>query len=324
MLSFIIPVLNNLEYTKFTYSNIRSQYPNAEVVIVSKSTDGTDEYFSNLDDSSLIFQTHNLPTLSEAYNLGVSLATKDVIALIHNDMFIGEGFIESILEDLEPNTILTYTRVEPPVFNDTYAGKELMDFGFDLVDFNQEGFKSYCKSSPKEILEGGSQLFFACYKNDYIGLDGDTFTVFCEDDDIHLRYRLGGFNMKVTTKAKVYHLVSKTSRKKDLSHIERESNFNFIKKWGYRNGIQPRYKKKLVLNNSTPQLEELLKPWFDEEGDIIITIDGANFTQQDFNYLKQLPAIIKNSGEIGSFKIGSLHLDINDLTEYQTELIRVI
>ena len=35
--------------------------------------------------------------------------------------------------------------------------------------------------------------------------------MFCEDDDLHLRYKLAGFEHKVSS-AHVYHFVSKTSR----------------------------------------------------------------------------------------------------------------
>ena len=321
--SFIIPVLNNFKYTKFTYESIRQQYSNAEIVIVSKSTDETEDYFRNLKDRNLIFSSHNKSTLSEAYNLAVSIATGEIIALIHNDMFIGPKFMETILEHIKPKTILTYTRVEPPVFNDTYPGKEIQNFGFDLEEFNQQSFIDYTNNSIDEILEGGSQLFFACYKDDYIGLDGDTFELFCEDDDIHLRYRLGGFNMKVSTKAKVYHLVSKTSRKNDLSHIERQSNYNFVQKWGFREGINPKYKKQLILKNPTPELEKLLQPWFDNEGDIIVKVNGSNFTQQDYQTVQQLSAIIKDNGGIGEFELGNLKITINSMNEYQDELIYI-
>ena len=73
--SLIIPVVNNFIYNKSIYENIRSQYSSIEIVIVSKSNDETNSFFKNLNDENLIFQTHNLHTLSVAYNLAVSLST---------------------------------------------------------------------------------------------------------------------------------------------------------------------------------------------------------------------------------------------------------
>lgn len=322
MYSFIIPVKDNLAYTQFTYNRIRELYPTHEIVIVSKSTDGTNEYFQTLEDARLIFKTHDEKTLSGAYNLAVSLATQSKIVLMHNDMYLSDNFIESLDIDLQPNTILTYTRVEPPIFTDIYAGKEIMDFGNDIHNFDSISFNSYCTSRDADSIEGGSQLFFACYKDDYIGLDSATFEVFCEDDDIHLRYRLGGFDMKVSQRARVYHLVSKTSRKTNLSHIEQQSNINFIKKWGFRNGIQPRYKKQLILENGNSQLEGMLDPWFDEKGDIKVFIDGNNFTSVDYQVIQNLPSIIQSSNQTGTFNISNLKVEINQLTELQNTLIR--
>lgn len=319
--SFIIPVKNNFKYTLFTYNSIRSQYPTNEIVIVSKSTDKTDSYFIKLEDNNLIFQTHTHNTLSEAYNLGVSIATKDIIVLIHNDMFIGKGFIEAILEDISPKTILTYTRIEPPVFNDTYPGKEILNCGYDLDDFNQELFDNFCLIYNKPVLEGGSQLFLACYKEDYIGLDGSSFQMFCEDDDLHLRYRIGEYNMKVSTKALVYHLVSKTSRAKDNSSIEQQSNLNFIKKWGFRNSqFNKVYNKKLICTN--PELKSQLDIWFNDGDDIIVEVDN-NFTQEDYSLIQQLNDIIFDSGDIGTFQIGNVKLTINSLESQEHKLIKL-
>ena len=141
-----------------------------------------------------------------------------------------KGFVEKIQRDLKPKTVLSYTRIEPPVYPDTYPGKILLDAGYDLKSFNPEKFNSY--KVEDKVIPGGSQLFFAVYKNDYIGIDGYTFTKFCEDDDIHLRYRKAGYKHYVTPAA-VYHFGSKTSRVGNYSLIERESRKKFINKWGH-------------------------------------------------------------------------------------------
>jgi predicted transport protein len=55
--------------------------------------------------------------------------------------------------------------------------------------------------------------------------------------------------------------------------------------------------------------------------DIIVEVDANNFTSQDFQVIQQLNNIIKDSGEIGMFQIGNLKITINNLTEYQDNLI---
>ena len=55
--------------------------------------------------------------------------------------------------------------------------------------------------------------------------------------------------------------------------------------------------------------------------DIVVEIDGKSTTQQDFQTLQQLPEIIKDNGEIGSFELGNLKIIIMQMVEYQKNLI---
>lgn len=320
--SLIIPVVNNFIYNKFIYENIRSQYPKTEIVIVSRSEDETDDYFKNVKDPNLIFKQHKEDTLSAAYNLGFKLSTKDKLVLLHNDMFLAPDFLEGIEDVLAEDNIVTYTRVEPPIYNDTYAGKEIFDCGTSLKDFDKSKFISYCKSSSKNVLNGGSQLFFATYKKNYIGLDSNSFRMFCEDCDIHLRYALLGLKKLSTEKSRCYHFVSKTSRSKDNSLIEKESNINFIKKWGFRHSKHNVvYRKKFTLSFFHPQIKSIIDPWFNGGEDVVVHINPNNFDQNDFNAIQNLNDIIKSKNEVGEFNIHNLKVEVRSLKEYQNELV---
>jgi hypothetical protein len=87
--------------------------------------------------------------------------------------------------------------------------------------------------------------------------------------------------------------------------------------------VSPVYKKSIKINNSNSQLEQILEPWFNNGEDIIVTINGDTFNQQDFQYIQQLNDIIKESGEIGEFQLGNLYIKINSLKEYQNDLIYI-
>ena len=66
-----------------------------------------------------------------------------------------------------------------------------------------------------------------------------------------------------------------------------------------------------------------VKPYDNEkQNEILIKIDGNNFTEQDFNYLQQLPEIIADSGEIGSFELGNLYIDVIQINTYEKDLIK--
>jgi hypothetical protein len=300
MISLIIPTTTkNKNYTNNILKNIREIYPDVEIIV----------------------EENNDVTLGINYNNAVSKATGDKIILLHNDMFIKPGFIETMDKHIIKGRITTYTRVEPPIYTDIYPGKTLLDCGSDLESFNKEKFLNF--NIEEELIDGGSQLFFGCMKEDYIGIDGHTFKMFCEDDDLHLRYKIAGFEHKVSS-AHVYHFVSKTSRIGNYQEIEQQSNLNFIKKWGFRNSIyNVVYNKKYVIINENDSIKQALEPWFNGGEDIIVEVDGLNFTQQDYMYIHQLNDIIKNNNEVGEFTLGNLKVKVNSLQEQQHNYIKL-
>jgi len=304
MISLVIPTVSRTqEYTNALIKNIREIYPNKnEIEIVVEENDNV--------------------TMGVNYNNAVAKANGEKIILLHNDMILKPGFVEIMDKHIIKNRIVTYTRVEPPIYNDIYPGKIILDCGRDLNSLDKEKF--YNLPLEEGLQDGGSQLFFGCYKEDYIGIDGHTFKLFCEDDDFHLRCNIAGLERKVSP-AQVYHFVSKTSRTtNDYQAIEQQSNINFVKKWGFRNSIYNIvYKKSIVIHNSNSQLDQSLRFWFNEGQDIIVEIDGNTFTNQDYDLVQQLNDIIKVNGEIGSFELGNLKITINSMDEYQNDLIKI-
>jgi GT2 family glycosyltransferase len=299
MISLIIPVTSKTKkYTEHVVKNIREIYSDVEIIVEEN------------DDVSLGINHNN----------AVSRANGDKIIILHNDIVIKPGFLETMDKHIEKGRITTYTRIEPPIYTDLYPGKALLDCGRDLETFDKNKFLNY--NIEESLIDGGSQLFFGCMKEDYIGIDGYTFKMFCEDDDLHLRYKLAGFERKVSS-AHVYHFVSKTSRStNDYQQIEQQSNINFVKKWGFRNSVYNKvYKKSLKINNSNPHLEQVLEPWFNKGNDIIVEIDGNTFTQQDFQYIQQINDIIFENNETGYFELGNLKIMVNSLESFEKDLI---
>ena len=301
MISLIIPTnKTNSEYTKYLINNIREIYPDETQVEIVVSEDDT-------------------VTMGVNYNNAVAKSNGEKIILLHNDMVIKPGFVEQMGKDIIKGRITAYTRVEPPIYPDTYAGKIILDCGTSLETFNKDKFLNF--TLPEKLLEGGAQLFFGCMKEDYLGIDGYTFKLFCEDDDLHLRHKIAGYEQKVSS-AHVYHFISKTSRVGDYHPIENESNLKFIKKWGFRNSYyNVVYKKKFNLINSNPELEKTLNLWFNKGEDIIVEVNGNTFTQQDYQYIQQLNDIVKENNELGEFELGNLRIQVNSLSEYQNNLI---
>jgi GT2 family glycosyltransferase len=340
MISLIIPVTtSNSNYTNNLVRNIRDLYPNE-------------------DEVEIILEINDDVTLGVNYNNAVARAKGEKIILLHNDMVLSKGFIETMDKHISKRVITTYTRIEPPIYMDTYPGKVIKDCGSDLGTFDERLFNQL--QFEESLIEGGSQLFFGCMKEDYIGIDGYTFKMFCEDDDLHLRYKLAGFQHKVSS-AHVYHFVSKTSRAGNYQDIEKNSNRNFIRKWGSRTPSIKYNIAYVVHNCQLPALETLElfcdriyvtenfnvgRMWdyveleqentsFDLskrvltiknndpilENDIVVEFDLLKFNPESFNILQQLPNILKESGEPGTFELDIFTITINSMTEYQNDLI---
>jgi len=67
-----------------------------------------------------------------------------------------------------------------------------------------------------------------------------------------------------------------------------------------------------------------IKPYDNEkQNEILVRLDRASFHQQDFQIIQQLSEIIKDSGEVGSFQVGNLFIDIIQMNEYQNTLIKL-
>lgn len=342
MISLIIPTTSkNKNYTQNILNNIREIYPNENEI-------------------EIIIEENDNVTLGINYNNAVVKAKGEKIILLHNDMILKPGFIETMDKHISKNRITTYTRIEPSIFLDTYPGKIILDCGDNLENFNKVKFNNF--HIPENLINGGSQLFFGCLKEDYLGIDGKNFKMFCEDDDLHLRYKIMKFEHKVSS-ANVYHFVSKTSRNvEQWDKIEFYSNKNFIRKWGFRRSkYNIKYDIGFRIQHCNLEFLEILEPWcsniliddemqvlishyidkeqkntsFDLskkiktspfqtlENEIIIYIDRNTFTNQDFQIIQNLSDIIKDSGEIGKFQIGNLIVEIKAMNEYQTSLIKL-
>jgi len=333
MISLILPVTsNNKKYTDNITKNIR-------------------EIYSNKDEVEIIVEINDDVTLGINYNNAVNKSKGEKIILLHNDMIIKPGFVEIMDKHITKNKITTYTRVEPPIYPDIYPGKLILDCGKDLKTFNKDKFNQL--EIKEDLIDGGSQLFFGCMKEDYIGIDGYTFKMFCEDDDLHLRYKLAGFEHKVSS-AHVYHFVSKTSRAiNDYQQVELHSNRNFVRKWGSRHP-KVKYNIGFKVNNCNTEILAILEPWcstissdanyaqwLEEEqknttlnmldrvkpwnsglyNDIIVEFDASKLTQHSFNIIQQLPEIIHESGEIGEFELDIFKIKIKSLNTYEKDLI---
>ena len=277
-ISLLVGLKNNLDYTQNFYKTTRELYPYAEICFASYgSTDGTHEWLLELNDPNLRFYiSEENKTFSDTFNKCADIATKDYIVLLHNDIVLAPGFLERLVSRLAPNNVVSYTTVEPPIFaGHERPGKMIQDFGTDLETFRKEEFQAFAEDVASEVeyfIEKGAAFFMSLSRkvyNDMGGMDNLFKPMFSEDDDLIARLIIQGLNLFTCLGAICYHFVSKTSRfseeyKERTQQIEKESNRNFLRKWGGRTqGTIRRYQVGFSITNCTTQIIELLEPFAD-------------------------------------------------------------
>jgi GT2 family glycosyltransferase len=275
-ISLLVALRNNLEYNKHFYKTTRAIYPEVEICFSSyASTDGTHEWLDSLNDPfTKVFHTKEQGTFSDNFNKAASLATKDYVAYLHNDVVLAPGFLENLEKHVGSNTVVSYTTIEPPIFaGHERPGKIIKDFGVDLDTFKLQDFYNFVSEKQieyKNRVEEGITFFMCSPRNTNLGIGGldNLFNpCFCEDDDLIRRFKLLGMNLITSLDAICYHFVSKTSRfskeyETKTQEIEMRSNKNFIRKWGSRN-YPIKYNIAFVVHNCNYQMLTVLEPWCD-------------------------------------------------------------
>ena len=401
-ISLIQPGRNNLKYLKWSYNSIRKNQGNHEVEICVAddfSNDGTWDWCQEMMGKDPLFKAirNEGPTRlghTILYDTLVNeVATKDICMIYHADMYLMPGAIDSIEKHLTDNTIVSLTRIEPPLHPDG-PEKVLIDFGIEPEEFREDDLLEWF-TKPVDSTGGyqpkhdspteGIFAPWAFYKKDFQEIGGHD-PIFApqskEDTDIFNRFQLNGIKFIQTWEGCVYHMTCRGSRfangakrnpngevfMKNRETDEwlkqnQKSTREFLRKWGHyckhdalmKPIIPPKYDIGFIVKNSRDvQLIEALEPWcstiyvdnsrshyitleqpntsfdlnekvkpFDNEknNEILVTIDGNKFTQQDFQTIQQLPEIIQDSGEIGEFNIGNLGIKIFNITTNEHKLI---
>jgi len=342
--SLVIPSYNNLRHLKNAYNSVRKYYTNeVELILIDDgSNDGTIEWLKSLKDDNLIYwreQSRIGHTI--LYDKGIDKATNDIVGILHADMYIAPGYIENLIKHLKPGKVICGTRVEPPL-HPPGNEKIIKDFGLDFDTLKIDEFYKFSKIEIKKSKDLTSKGMFApwiLYKKDFQSMGGHDwdFAPFpYEDSDIFQRWLIAGYELVQSRDALVYHLTCRGHRwnkevgKNDdeFKLFEEKARKHYLKKWG--SWIQndnfshpiliPVYKKKLIINNPNTQIEQLYD-WFNDGEDIIVTIDGNNFNQNDMEYIVKLNQIIEDSGEIGEFQLGNIHIKINKIKDISKTFI---
>ena len=301
-ISLIQPGRNNLKYLKWSYDSIRKNQGNHEVQICvadDASTDGTWEWCLEMMkkdenfDAICNFSKERLGHTILYDKLVNDVAKHDVCMIYHADMYLMPGAIDQIEHKLEEKTIVSLTRIEPPL-HPPGPEKMLFDFGIEPEEFKEqellEWFKEVQLQQLTKITEG---IFapWAFYKKDFQEIGGHD-PLYApqskEDTDIFNRFQLNGIKFKQTWGGCVYHMTCRGSRFADgakrnpdgqvfmknretdewLKQNERSTR-NFIRKWGHfckhdslmKPIIPPKYDIGFIMKENNIDILRALEPW---------------------------------------------------------------
>jgi glycosyltransferase involved in cell wall biosynthesis len=253
------------------------------------------------------------------------VATNDICMIYHADMYLCPGALDAIekhmysvdtfsreeleqdkLEEYEretgekidklnvkvrnPKTIVSLTRIEPPLHPDG-PEKVLMDCGVEPEEFKEEELLSFVDDVPQyfKLNKTTEGIFapWAFWKKDFQEIGGHDPLYrpqSKEDSDIFNRFQLNGVKFVQTWEGFVYHMTCRGSRRNTNDKAKNiyedspewleqnmKSTRNFIRKWGhfvkhdsYMKPIIPnKYNIAFRVQNCNLQLLELLEPWCD-------------------------------------------------------------
>ena len=295
-ISLIQPGRNNLKYLKWSYNSIRKNQGEHEVEICvadDASTDGTWGWCLEMMDKdpnfkAILNNTGKRLGHTILYDRLINeVATNDVAMIYHADMYLCPNALNSIEKHIKPGTIVSLTRIEPPLHPDG-PEKILWDGGVEPEEFKEKELlievPKFMDENENETTEG---IFapWAFYRKDFQEINGHD-PLYApqskEDSDIFNRFQLNGVKFVQTWEGFVYHMTCRGSRRNILDKAKniyedspewleqnQISTRNFIRKWGHfvahdklmKPIVLPKYDIGFIIKNCNFNLLEALEPW---------------------------------------------------------------
>ena len=290
IITFVIPSRNNLEFLELAYKSIRNLRTKHEILILDDaSTDGTQEWIKALNDKDIITYRNPGPErigIVGMFDKGIEMARTDIIMAFHADMVAGPSLDTNILKHLKRGTVVSATRIEPPL-HPSGLEKITLPWGNEVEEFNYEYTKSKFLELEQQYKDKTTEGIFApwgMYKKDFLAIGGHD-PLFApqskEDSDLFNRFVLKGYKIIQSWDALVYHFTSRGSRfnkhsggaagknSNEWLHTTTKNGKNFIRKWGHfvkhdplmKPIIPPKYDIGFRIFNCNSEFLELLEPW---------------------------------------------------------------
>jgi len=348
-ISFIQPSRNNLKYLKWSYESIRKNGGSEPHICVADdfSNDGTWDWCKEMMEKDPNFHAirNEGPTRlghTILYDRLINdVAPTDIVGIYHADMYLCPNALESVLKYIKPQTVVSLTRIEPPLHPDG-PEKILMDFGTEPEDFQplEEDLLHQIPSLMQGRTTEGIFAPWFLYKEDFQSIGGHD-PLYApqskEDSDIFNRFQLNGYKFVQTWDGFVYHMTCRGSRyNPTLTTVGKESDEwlaqnvrstrNFIRKWGHfvkhdtlmKPIVPPKYDVDFVVENANEKILNMLEPWCSR-----INVDIPKEKVDDYIRLEQPNTQFDLTKRINQTTDSDIvvSFDANKLTQYSYNLI---
>lgn len=229
MVSIIIPVYNQVSYTKTFLSSIKKYTTSLyEVIVIDNgSFDETQEYLSKLNWVNVIRNNENLGC-AKAWNQGIEIAKGEWLCVLNNDIVVTREWLNGMLYSANKFSL----DIVSPVRMEGELNYPLETFARLFIYLNRErifsGFNGSCFLMKKKIIEK-------------VGKFDEQFKIGkYEDSDFLIRVLNNRLKTGISGASLVHHYVGKTTCVvDDMQKIEEENRKLFIEKWGK----EPDFKK---------------------------------------------------------------------------------
>ena len=336
-ITFVLPSRNNLEFLQLAYKSIRDLETKHEVLVLDDaSTDGTQEWIKSLNDDDLITYHNPGPErigIVGMFDKGIEMARTEIIFAFHADMVACKDLDKNILKHLKPGTVVSATRVEPPLHP---AGLEkiTVDFGVEADQFDFSKWYNESESLKQDKTTEGIFAPWCMYKSDYLAVGGhdELFSPQSkEDSDLFNRFVLNGYQVLQSWDALVYHFTSRGSRfnkhaggaagknSEEWLYTTNKNARNFIRKWGHfvkhdtfmKPIIPHKYNIGFVVHTCNLEKLAVLEPWCST-----IYIEDTDVLTSHYLDLEQQHTTINLADKIKVIGYSALNNDI--VVEFET------
>ena len=234
--SIIIPVFNQLEYTKQCIAELYKYTPNAlyELIIIdNNSTDGTKEYLSGISEIYKVVRNKDNFGYAKACNQGAKLAVGKFLVFLNNDTVPTAGWLESLIDcaQSDEEVGIVGSKLLYPDGTIQHAGIEIINGIPDHPLRHSPGDAPEANVLRELDMVTGAcvlikkEIFAKCRGFDEKYRNG------VEDVDLCLKVRNNGYKVIYNPKSTLFHHEGKTAGRFD--HV-RENLEIFYQRWGKR------------------------------------------------------------------------------------------